>query len=551
MHELRKALAEQIAAGLRRRAVTTCSRWAEKYRVMGGDSYPGPWRFDHHPWLKEMHDSENEVNIGQKSAQMGFTETVLNRVLFSLDVKGMDALYVLPAKTPDASDFSSARFDAALELSEHLSRMFSDTKNVGHKRAGAANLYIRGGRSRGGLKSIPVGLLVLDEVDEMPKENIPLAFQRMSGQLRKEAWLISTPTAPGVGINSRFVDSTQNHFFFRCPSCSRYIEFNFPQDLVITAESHLDPAVENSYLQCNLCKSRLEHKAKKEFYQKNQWVPSYTDRSAAGWYINQFYSTTITPADLARASLKSRYDEGEEQEYYNSMGGLPHLVKGAGVTDTDINDCMKGYAPYESYDRNRIVTMGVDVGKWLHYEIDDWQVGDGVGADLHINSRCRVLRYGKIQDFDELLLLMRNFNVAFSIIDAQPERRKSLEFAMKCYGHARVCFYEQGITGKNLHVTSEEEAAVKVDRTSWLDLALGRFRHRTIALPCTVDEEYRQHIKAQVRITRKDRAGNPVAAYMTQDNKEDHYGHARTYAEIALSFAASLSVSHNITSKVL
>jgi len=59
---------------------------------------------------------------------MGVTETLLNITFFAIDIKRIDVLYTLPAKTPDAGDFSQARFDSALELSPHLTQLFSDTK---------------------------------------------------------------------------------------------------------------------------------------------------------------------------------------------------------------------------------------------------------------------------------------------------------------------------------------------------------------------------------------------------------------------------------------
>src|ERR1700761_1353459 len=100
MHDLQLRFAERVAAGLKRKSLTTCSRWAEACRVMGGASFPGPWTFKNHPWLLEMHDSTAELNVGQKSAQMGYTETVMNIVFYSIDIKGMDCLYVLPNEHP-------------------------------------------------------------------------------------------------------------------------------------------------------------------------------------------------------------------------------------------------------------------------------------------------------------------------------------------------------------------------------------------------------------------------------------------------------------------
>ena len=106
MHAISQMLANRIVSGLARRSITKCSEWAERYRVLGSDTYSGPWRFPSHPWLEDMHNSDAEMNIGQKAAQMGYTETVLNRVLFNMDIKNLDCLYILPNWKPDASDFS-------------------------------------------------------------------------------------------------------------------------------------------------------------------------------------------------------------------------------------------------------------------------------------------------------------------------------------------------------------------------------------------------------------------------------------------------------------
>jgi phage terminase large subunit GpA-like protein len=221
-HAIAKLMRERIASGLKRKSVTSCSKWAETYRFVD-KPYVGNWSFRYLPWQRGMHDSDAPLNVGQKSAQAGYTETVLNRTFYMIDVKGVDCLYVLPSSTPDASDFSASRFDSALDLSPHLAAMFSDVKNIGHKRAGSSNLYIRGSRSRSQLKSIPVGFIVLDELDEMEQDNIPLALQRTAGQFESQVWMLSTPTIPDEGINKYFKTSNQEHFFFKCPGCSRPI----------------------------------------------------------------------------------------------------------------------------------------------------------------------------------------------------------------------------------------------------------------------------------------------------------------------------------------
>lgn len=513
---------------------------------MMGPPFPGKWTFRYHPWLRSMHDSESEVNVGQKSAQMGYTETALNIAFYEIDIRGADCLYVLPAKNPDASDFSASRFDPALELSSHLSRLFSNVKNVGHKRAGNANLFIRGSRSRSGLKSIPTGLIILDEVDEMCQENIPLAMERSSGQLEKKAWLFSTPTIPMVGINRHYSESTQERFLFKCPHCSKYTELVFPQCLEITAEEHTDPRIEESFLKCRDCQHRLDHETKWRWLQDGIWVPTYGGRPVRGFGINQLYSSTVTPAKIAASYLKSLRDQSEEQEFYNSTLGLEHIVEGASVRDADIEACIGSHK--RGTRTGNLVTMGIDVGRWLHYEIDEWHVSPtATSADLNVQSRPRVLDFGKVQHFEELDGLMRDHGVAAAVIDANPERRKAFEFAMRFNGFVRLCFYGAGIHGKQIHIGKDFEPTITVDRTSWLDLSLGRFRSRPpgISIPMDVTNEYKQHMKALVRIFERDSSGNPVGRYV-RGNDEDHFAHARNYAELALPFALSLAVSEDI-----
>ncbi len=552
-HQLARDFAERISAGLSKKAITTCSQWSEKYRVLGGKDYPGPWKFKHHPWLKEMHDSKATFNVGKKSAQMGYTETVLNLTFFNIDVLRVDCLYVLPSKTPDASDFSTGRFDPALELSPYLYKMFSDVKNIGHKRAGATNLYIRGSKSRSQLKSIPVGFLVMDEVDEMVEKNIPLAMERQSGQLTKMAWAISTPTIPTFGIDGLYNNTTQEHFFFKCPSCSKYIELEFPKSLVITGTDLFDENLKQSHLKCLLCNSKLPHESKSDWLQTGKWIASYTDRDDRGFYIHQQYSPTVTPYALAQASIKAEYNPADEQEYWNSKGGLARTVDGAQLTDEMIKACFGNYKKGELKHDN-FVTMGVDVGKWIHYEVDQWYPPDYVRSDLNMEAHCKVVTMGKVRNFEDLDGLMRHYRVNFCVIDANPERRKAFEFASRFWGYVKMCFYGRGIQGKQIHVNKGEngetnvgEPTITVDRTSWLDMSLGRIKSKRIELPMDTDLEYMMHLKAQVRVYEKDQDGNPVGKYIKKDNDEDHLAHARNYAEIALPFAFNVAENQDIT----
>ena len=534
-------LKNTIVSGLKRRNITTPSKWAKSYRVMG-PPIPGKWTKTPTPWTEAMHDSEAPINIGQKSAQMGFTETVLNITFFRIDIKNESCLYILPTKTPDASEFSAARFDAALELSPHLNGLFSDVKNVGHKRAGTANLYVRGSNARSSLKSIPVVFIIFDELDEMNQENIPLAEERTSFQAEPQIWKISTPTIPNKRINACFLDSTQEHYFFKCPHCSRYIEFLFPDSIVITADSKNDKTIKETHLICNLCKKVLKHENKQLFLKDGIWQPtSNPSNPTRGFYINQLYSINKQPWKIATAYFDGLVDKVREQEFYNSKLGLPHIVEGARINDIEIDDAIKNYS--KEIPENTLITMGVDQGRWLHYEIDAWTFPK-LENDLNMMAKCQVLATGKCVNFEELDNLMKQYQVLQCVIDAQPDRRMAYEFACRFWGHVKLCFYAQGQTVKTISIDPDrDQHKITVDRTSWLDAALNRFHINTITLPKDTSEEYKNHLKNLVRHYRE-KNGNPVAEYI--NTGADHYAHARCYSEIALPLAASLTTNKNI-----
>lgn len=508
--------------------------------------FPGPWTFKHHPWLREMHNSEASMNVGMKAAQMGFTEWALNETFFHIDVKGVDCLYVLPSEG-DAGDFSAGRFDPALEESPHLRNLFSNVRNVGHKRAGSANLYIRGSRSRSKLKSIPTGFIVFDEVDEMSQDNIPLAMERASGQLSRQVLMISTPTIEkdDYGIFGYFMNTTQEHYQFKCPGCDKFIEFLFPESVIICGEHRNDPDIKKSHYICHKCGKVLHHEQKPELLANGKFVQTVAGRDERGFTVNQLYSSAQAgqPENIVKAYLDGQEDPAKEQEFFNSKLALPHTVAGARLDDHDIDNCIKPFRIGKTHDVNGYVTLGVDVGKTIYYEVDEYRLVDK-GIEVNDMAICRILDANTCVAFEQLDEVMRKYNVNFCIVDRHPEMRAAYQFATRFWGKVLLCMYGRGITGKQLQIGTESEKTVTVDRTSWLDLSLGRFRSGRAHLPQNIPNEYRSHLKNLVRSYEVDSQGNPFVRYV--DIGPDHFAHARNYAEIAFPFAAELGGHQNI-----
>lgn len=522
-------LLKHAAEQLKSRTLTTTSRWASKH-IHLGSPFPGPLRYTHHPWMREMLDSRADVCVGQKAAQLGYSTLTVARTLKTV-ADGRNTLYLLPTRTPDASDFSTTRFDKIIDASEYLSTMFHRNRNVGVKRADSGTIYIRGMNSNSALKSVDVSFIVFDEVDEMPPEKIPLAAQRLSGQLIKNTWFISTPTIPDFGINARLQESSESHFFFPCPKCSRHIELTWPDSIQICGESHTDPDCARSYLKCSLCQGELPHTTKHEWLAPAKFQPTRVS-AIEGFYVNQLYSATVTPEEFAQAHFRAQIDLAAEQELYNSMLGLARLLQGARLDDAEIHACYGAYTDPAPVTRGKIITIGIDVGKLLHYWVDEWSFSRPC-ADINLSAVSKTLTVNTLTSFEEIKRLIVDYSPTQIVIDSEPETRKALELVAHYPGLIKLCKFTRSDVDNNI----TGDIIVKTNRTAWLDTALSRIKTRRILLPMNLPAEVSAHLKALVRRYRKTADGELASQYISTG--PDHYAFSRVYSEIAFPLAVA------------
>jgi hypothetical protein len=503
--------------------------------------------FKWHPWEMEMMDCDSDWS-GRKSAQMGYTNVALCRGIHTNDIKKIDVLYLLPKRSPDAADFSKAKFDALLELSPHLGELYSNIRNIGHKQAGYVNFFIRGARSRSGLKTISTGLQVWDELDEMPVKQLALAIERSSGYDEADTQLIkiSTPTIPDFGIDAEIKRTDQSVFTFKCPKCSRRTHMPFPDCLKITTDSLNDEqALRRSYIFCPLCKNPLEHELKQDWLslvRGSSWQPQVKGFYTRGFLINQYYSMVIPPWRIAESFLKGQTEASELQEYWNSKGGLAHMPEGARISESDIQACLGNHRLSDRPPHGQLITMGIDVGRVLHYWIDQWLLPETLGSDLNMYAKCRNLKHGFVDHFEQLDQIMHDFQVLHAVIDWQPEERSAHNFCQRFYGHAHRCYFHNGTKNKSINVN---ESLIGVSRTSWLDLSQGRFKTRTMSLPWDTTSEAKKHIMNLVKIQKKDKDDHPVSKFISVG--ADHFALARMYSEVALPLAISAAKNEDVS----
>jgi len=553
MNPLAKEMQRSIAEGLMGRTLAgSCSRWATKRRVMGGD-FPGPYSWKYHPWCKELHDTQAPENYAMKGAQLGVTEVAINRAFYTIDQLKRDVLYVLPT-AQTASDFSKGRFTVALKHSEYLASIFTDTNTVNMKQAGTCNLYIRGSRGESNLVSLPISELILDELDRMAQKEIAEAKERVTGQKKHHIWGLSTPTIPNYGIHKLYNQGTQEHYTFKCPHCSRHTELIYPECLEIVGDSVHDIRCKESFLKCKECKHRLEHELKPDWLADGSWhsMAPNANPDKRTFHISQMYSFTVTPGDLAVAYFAGLGDEAMAKEFHNSKLGLPFIGEGAQVTDDLIEQAIGRYTMNDERPRiggERLITMGIDQGQIVsHWVVCEWFV-DQMSSDINIAAKCKVLAHGKFmgEDWHVAEDLMAEWQVLACVVDADPQIAEARRFAKKFPRYVTLCRYRRGKVAREISIADDESGVemATVDRTNWLTTSLGRFRNKRIMLPADVSVEYREMMKALVRTYVKDEDGNYMATFV--ETAPDHYAHAFNYAEIALPLAASITTGKDVS----
>jgi hypothetical protein len=484
-----------------------------------------------------------------KGAQLGVTEVAINRALYTLDALKRDVLYVLPTMK-GASKFSRGRFGTALALSDYIRQMFTDTNSIDMKQAGANSLYISGSRGDNNLKNIPASELILDEVDEMEQKQIWLALERLSGQIHKHVWGISTPTVPGRGIHKLYQGSTQEHFMFKCPHCNKWTELIWPDCIEIVGEYVTDPRCEESFIKCKECKTKLDQEDKPTFLADGKWESTAPNgsRDVRGFYINQLYSYTVSPSELVVAHLRGVGDELAAKEFHNSKLGLPFVGEGAKVTDEMLTAAIRPHSMNDIRPERggeRLITMGCDQGKTNYVVVCEWLLDSTSHIDISASAICKVLWAGTFleEQFDELDRLMAEWQVLYCVIDADPQINEARRFARRFQGFAGLCRYRRGQQVREIGTTEEDTGAPMhtVDRASWITASLGRFKlsPSRIWLPQDISTTFMDHCKNLVRTYERDDHGNPQSIFV--EVGPDHYSHALVYSEIALQFAPRIT----------
>jgi phage terminase large subunit GpA-like protein len=384
-------------SGLKPTPLLTCSQWADANRFLSSvaAAEPGRWRTSRTPFLKAILDALSPTSqykhvIVKKAVQLGFTESGLNAVGTYIDIAPCPILYIMPTVNM-AKGFSKTRVEPMIDACPTLrikipqKRERDGGNTLLEKEYPGGVLVLTGANSAAELRSRPIRVLVMDEIDAYPMNvddegsPIELAEKRTVTFSNRKIYKLSTPTVAGASAIDIEIDQTDKRKYFVplpcCPDVPQTLEF---ENLVWEKGKP-----ETVKYKCEHCGELNEERFKPKFLEAGEWRPLDPEKSSKdviGFIINGLYSPLgwLSWVDIAR-----EYDKALDDTSGIKMRTFVNTIKGESYAETTNKpDWELLYNRRENYPEEYVskevafITAGVDVQKdRIEIEIVGWCKG--------------------------------------------------------------------------------------------------------------------------------------------------------------------------------
>ena len=489
------------------KTITPFHEWVKDITLDGK-----PFAYGRHEYLIEPYKDNHPHQVEMKATQMGLTSKAMLRVAYGARYGGYRGiLYLFPSKS-DVTDFSKGRIDPLItENPDTIGKWLKDTDAANIKRIWNAFLYLRGMKSRVGLKSIPVDFIIMDELDEAPQNAVDMAMERMAHSEFKEILKLSNPTLPDYGIDAAFQETDQRYWLLKCEKCNEYtcLEDTFP-DCLKTVNGRVIRA-------CQKCHEEVNPSI-------GTWVakkPSITDKR--GYHYSQLFSHYVEPGDI----LHQFRTTNNLTDFYNLKIGIAYVEAENRLSVQEVLALCSNYG-IAGQDKGPCF-MGVDQGNDIHVVIGKKNPERG-GQIVHIEV---------YKDWEELDRLMRSFNVSRCVTDALPETRNARAFTERFKGKVFLNYYN--IHQKGSYAWNEKELIVSCNRTESLDASHKEVMDQSIILPkeCEITREFAKHLhNVAKKLEEDEETGSKRYVYVKLGTS--HFRHAFNYEAMARQNAPNL-----------
>jgi len=347
------------------------------------------------PYLREIMDAISDPTVTEmvvmKSAQVGFTEGVLNNAIGYYIHQDPSSVIVVQPSDYDAEDWSKTRLAPMLRDTPCLVGLVREARSrdsdntIRDKAYPGGRLKVTGATSPKGLRRTPARVGLLDEIDGYPPsagtegDPIGLVRRRLTTFWNRKLVLGSSPTLKGLSrIERAFALSDQRYYHVCCPHCGHRQVLRWGgRDADYGLKWERGKPDTASYL-CAECGVLIDEKEKRGMVEAGQWVPTRPEHTIPGWHINAL----ISLFDGARwphiaTEFEAVHDNPEQlQVFVNTVLGEVWELRGERLSGSHLEARVESYAAAVPAGVG-VLTMGVDVhGDRIEAVIRGWGAGE-------------------------------------------------------------------------------------------------------------------------------------------------------------------------------
>lgn len=368
----------------------TISQWADKYRMLSGESSArkGPWytaAYQREP-MDAISDMETETVVLMWSSQTGKSDVQNNVIGYYTHIEPSPIMMVQPS-LEKAKEYSKDRVGPMYRDSPALATLVNEGKRQGgsntvlYKSFPGGRINFAGANSPESLASKPIRIVLADEIDRFPasagKEGNPvdLVTVRQETFPDRKRILVSTPTIKGASEIEKFYESSSmEQWMVPCPSCNEYQTFTqakmkFEYNKETRECTHIDMA-------CEYCGAlHSENEWKKDYENRGKWVARVENKKVRGFHLNAFASSFVTWKHIISKFLKAKNDEESLKVYINTSLAESWEPKTEAM-DHEVLMSRAEHYEYDVPDGVKILTCAIDTqDDRFEVEVQGWGAG--------------------------------------------------------------------------------------------------------------------------------------------------------------------------------
>lgn len=413
------SLAETFLSGLETRldpAATTLSHYITDKTYLNGKKFS----FKGHEYqeflTKLIEDNPGFTHIWKKPSQIGLSELANRIVLARMALKhGEGVLISFPSKTFSQEVIKTRIADVISESPPLKLLQDPDVDSASAKKfKNNSILYGLSGNkgSNSSLLNRPIATVLVDETDRQSPDVYSGFRSRQTHTLPLDRlnMLVSTPTAPGVGIDAEFNDChIQYQAMLRC-DCGHEFDPDYYKDITIprytdslklltkTKAAKLD--LTGAYLSCPSCGEHLYATNTEVFYEKT--INELGTKKRIGVSLTPFVAMSfITIPDLVESSVTYT----SHVEFLNQGLGKTANLSDSSIPVENIR--------FESGPTKGLRVVGLDMGKVCAFTSGVVRMD----TTIHID-RVEYIHLAKLEEFLENFF--KEFPTVAAVMDSLP-----------------------------------------------------------------------------------------------------------------------------------